>query len=194
MKLVCANGHEAETEGFQPEPHELTCAVCGGRMGTPSQMRRSELRQVSEKRQAENVAKGKPANKPSLKDGNGFGASPAQRAKVADLPCIVTGAEKIEGAVVDPAHLWPRSLGGCPDPLCVVPLRRDIHDLFEDGQFDLYPYLVKPRHTAAWSAELVHALEHADWSLTRLLHELTGERHYAESEIEARVQRELAAA
>jgi hypothetical protein len=151
--------------------------------GTSFENPRSELRQVSEKRQAKNVREGKPANKPSLKDGNGFGASPAQRAKVADMPCIVTGAEGIEGAIVDPAHLWPRSMGGCSDPLCVVPLRRDIHDLFEDGKFDLYPYLTPARHSDAWKAELIHALEHADMSMTRLLHELTGERHLPESEI-----------
>jgi hypothetical protein len=141
------------------------------------------LRQVSEKRQQKNVAAGKPANAPSLKDGNGLGASSAQRAKVDELPCIVTGAEKIEGAAVDAAHLWPRSMGGCSLALCVVPLRRDIHELFEDGQFDLYPYLTPARHSDAWKPELFHALEHADMSMTRLLHELTGERHLPESEI-----------
>ncbi len=47
-------------------------------------------------------------------------ATESQRAAVAGRPCIVCGAEH----GVDPAHLIPRSLGGCGDPLCVVPLCR----------------------------------------------------------------------
>ncbi len=43
-----------------------------------------------------------------------------QRAAVAERTCIVCDADKR----IDPAHLIPRSLGGCGDPLCVVPLCR----------------------------------------------------------------------
>lgn len=182
-KLVCTSCEKPFKAGFKTTPDDFRCD-CGGHRVLPSQAKpRTPLRPISEKRQAQNVAAGKPANKPSLKDGNGFGASPAQRAKVADMPCIVTGAEKIEGAAIDAAHLWPRSMGGCSHPDCVVPLVRHIHEPFEDGEFNLYPYLIPARHTDAWKAELFHALEHADMSFTRLLHELTGERHLPESEI-----------
>jgi hypothetical protein len=47
-------------------------------------------------------------------------ATDSQRLAVAGRPCIVCGAT----TGVDPAHLIPRSLGGCGDPLCVVPLCR----------------------------------------------------------------------
>ena len=49
-------------------------------------------------------------------------ATDSQRAAVAGRPCIVCGATH----GVDPAHLIPRSLGGCGDPLCVVPLCRRV--------------------------------------------------------------------
>ena len=40
-------------------------------------------------------------------------ATDSQRAAVAGRPCIVCGSAN----GVDPAHLIPRSLGGCGDPL-----------------------------------------------------------------------------
>jgi hypothetical protein len=99
------------------------------------------------------------------------------------MPCIVTGAEVLEGSIVDPMHLCPRSMGGCDHPDCTVSGRRDIHDAFDNGDLDLLPYLVPARHPDAYAREIVHALEHFDYSLTRLLHRLTGERHLPESEI-----------
>jgi hypothetical protein len=76
----------------------------------------------------------------------------SQRAAVAGRPCIVCGAT----TAVDPAHLIPRSLGGCGDPLCVVPLcRRPCHRAYDSGQLDLVPYL-----EPAWRAQLAHAVGH----------------------------------
>lgn len=65
-------------------------------------------------------------------------ASPAQRHKVASMPCIVTG-----WGPCDPAHLIDRSLTtvGQDDPRAVVPLRRDVHRMYDTGHFDLLPYL-----------------------------------------------------
>jgi hypothetical protein len=49
----------------------------------------------------------------------------------------------------------PRSLGGCDEPDCVVPLCRPCHRAFDEHRLCLLPYL-EPRHRA----ELAHALLH----------------------------------
>lgn len=107
----------------------------------------------------------------ALKPGRGFAASPAQREKVRSEPCIVTGFTVEDGAIIDPAHLCARAQGGCDDPLCIVPLVRHIHRPFDDGEFDLLPYLVKHR-----VPELQHALGHYEGNILGLLQRLTGER------------------
>jgi hypothetical protein len=91
-------------------------------------------------------------------------ASEPQRAKVAGRACIVCG-----GRPVDPAHLVPRSLGGCDDPECVVPLDRRCHRAYDRGELDLLPHLER-RHRA----ELAHAVVHI--GLLCLLRRLTGAR------------------
>jgi hypothetical protein len=91
-------------------------------------------------------------------------ASDAQRAKVAGQPCLVCG-----GRPVDPAHLVPRSLGGCDDPDCVVPLDRRCHRGYDRGELDLLPYL-EPHYRA----ELAHALRHV--GLIALLGRVSGTR------------------
>jgi 5-methylcytosine-specific restriction endonuclease McrA len=78
-------------------------------------------------------------------------ASDAQRAKVAGQPCLVC-ARTVR---VDPAHLVPRSLGGCDDPACVVPLCRRCHRAYDSGELDLLPWL-EPR----FRLELAHAVGH----------------------------------
>jgi hypothetical protein len=89
-----------------------------------------------------------------LKKGRGFSASPEQRAKVKDRWCIVTGRDRHD-AMIDPAHVIPRGMGGCDDALCVVALEREIHRAYDMGELDLLPYL-EPNHRA----ELAHAVEH----------------------------------
>lgn len=92
-------------------------------------------------------------------------ASEEQRRKVAGRGCLVCGRSN----GVDPAHLVPRSRGGCDHPDCVVPLCRRCHRAFDDGRLDLLPY-VEPRHRI----ELAHALSHL--ALLELLERLTAER------------------
>ena len=93
-------------------------------------------------------------------------ASEAQRAKVAGEACLVCGSRR----QVDPAHLVPRSLGGCDHPDCVVPLcRRLCHRSYDRGELDLLPHL-EPR----FRAELAHALRHL--SLLALLQRVTAAR------------------
>jgi hypothetical protein len=79
-----------------------------------------------------------------------FAASPAQREKVADQPCLVCWQ-----GPCDPAHLIPRSLapdhGG--DPIRVVPLCRRHHRDYDEGGLDLLPHL-----SLAWRHELAHAV------------------------------------
>lgn len=77
-------------------------------------------------------------------------ASPAQREKVASAGCIVCGRSP-----VDAAHIVPQQLGGCGDPACVIALCRADHKRFDQGGFDLRPYLAD-----GFEAELQHALTH----------------------------------
>jgi hypothetical protein len=78
-------------------------------------------------------------------------ASPDQRAKVRGAPCIVCGAR----TAIDPAHLVPRTLGGCDDARCVVALCRAHHRAYDAGRLDLVAFL-EPR----WRAEAAHAVLH----------------------------------
>jgi hypothetical protein len=94
-------------------------------------------------------------------------ASPAQRAKVAGRGCIVCGRRP-----VDPAHLVPRSAGGCDEADCVVPLDRRCHRAYDRGELDLLPYL-EPRYRA----ELAHGLLHL--GLLGLLGRASGTRWVA---------------
>ena len=80
-------------------------------------------------------------------------ASAAQRDKVADAPCAVCGR-----GPVDPAHLVPQRLGGCPHRDCVVALCRTHHRLFDRARLALAPYL----EGGGFEAELTHALEHVE--------------------------------
>jgi hypothetical protein len=114
--------------------------------------------------------------KSAMKRGRGFAASPAQQRKAQEEPCIVTAYHAAQSYVVDPAHLCAKAQGGCDDPLCVVPLWRPTHRQFDDGEFDLLPYLVKHR-----VPELQHALGHYDGDLIGLLNRLTGESFVPES-------------
>ena len=92
-------------------------------------------------------------------------ASESQRAAVTRRCCIVCGTEKR----IDPAHLIPRSLGGCGDALCVVPCCRSHHRAYDRGELDLLPYL-----EPAWRAQLAHAVGHV--GLIAALRRITGSR------------------
>lgn len=100
-----------------------------------------------------------------------FAASHAQRRKIAGMASIVSGRSPC-----DPAHLWPRSRGGCDDPLCVVPLTRDEHRAFDQGRLDVLPSLIA---SGCW-AELAHAIEAHHVSPLTLVRRCTGERYVPE--------------
>jgi hypothetical protein len=70
---------------------------------------------------------------------------------------------------IDPAHLIPRSLGGCGEPLCVVPLCRTCHRAYDTGGLDLLAHL-----EPAWRAQLAHAVGHV--GLIGALRRLGGQR------------------
>jgi hypothetical protein len=78
-------------------------------------------------------------------------ASQAQREKVRPQRCVACGA----ATRIDPAHLVPRSLGGCDDPDCVVALCRSCHRAYDGGRLELLPHL-EPGHRK----ELAHGLLH----------------------------------
>lgn len=109
-------------------------------------------------------------------------ASPAQRKKVRDLPCVVTGeTNETSTWPIDPAHLCPRAKGGCDSERCVIPLRRDLHDLFDQGKLDLLSYLLPAHDRRRWLAEVQHALDHFDGDMLSLLHRLTGKKPYRDA-------------
>lgn len=78
-------------------------------------------------------------------------ATERQRAAVAGRLCIVCGTDRR----IDPAHLIPRSLGGCGDALCVVPLCRFHHRAYDRRELSLLAYL-----EPAWRAQVAHAVGH----------------------------------
>jgi hypothetical protein len=117
-----------------------------------------------------------------LKRGRGFAVDPKQRDKVAGLPCVgcsrdpdvdVGDGTTAEYFAVDPAHLWPRGMGGCDHPDCVIPLCRTCHRKLDDPSevFDLLSKLVDRGY---W-AELAHPTAVHDVSPLTLLRRLTGE-------------------
>lgn len=135
-------------------------------------MKRTELKRRTEPRRGEGPRRtGPPARTSPLRKGKGFAASTAQRVKIRQLVSIVSEQEGC-----DPAHLWPRAQGGCDDPGCVVPLTREEHRAFDNGELDLLPYLIK----AGCMAEMQHAMEHAGGP-RQLLERLTG-KHWKPSE------------
>lgn len=92
-------------------------------------------------------------------------ASPAQRLKVRDKPCVVCGCMPC-----DPAHICARAQGGCDDPLCCIPLDRICHNALDTRRLDLLP------HHKEIVPELQHALGHYQGNLLGLLSRVTGER------------------
>ena len=98
-----------------------------------------------------------------------MGATDSQRLAVAGRPCIVCRAV----CRVDPAHLIPRSLGGCGDALCIVPLCRSCHRSYDTGRLDLLPYL-----EPAWRPQLAHAVGHV--GLIGALRRISGTANWPE--------------
>ena len=109
-------------------------------------------------------------------------ASDAQQEKVAALVCVVTDCEnRAPFATIDPAHICARAHGGCDDPLCVVPICRWHHRMYDERRLDLLPHLIDPVGT--WVEEIQHALGHGHYNgdLLSLLQRLTGERYVPET-------------
>ena len=92
-------------------------------------------------------------------------ASPEQREKVRDRVCV-----ECASSPCDPAHLTPRSLGGCDHPDCVVPLCRDCHRAFDLHELDLEPVLALRQ----MAPERSHMAGHM--SLQECIRRLRGER------------------
>jgi hypothetical protein len=63
----------------------------------------------------------------------------------------------------------PRSLGGCDDADCIVPLDRRCHRAYDRGELDLLPHL-----EPGYRAELAHGVAHI--GLVGLLRRVSGVR------------------
>ena len=109
-------------------------------------MKRTPMRRRAPLRAKKQLRRSKPLERTAS-----MAANERQRAAVAGRTCIVCGGERR----IDPAHLIPRSLGGCGDPLCVVPLCRRCHRAYDRGELDLLPYL-----EPGWRAQVAHAVGH----------------------------------
>jgi hypothetical protein len=122
--------------------------------------RRSPLRRRTTIARGARLRRGTPLERsPSLR------ASDAQRDKVFGQACTVCGIT----TTIDPAHVIPRSLGGCDHPDCVVALCRLHHRAYDRGQLDLVGYL-EPRHRH----EAAHAVMHV--GLAGALRRISGKR------------------
>lgn len=91
-------------------------------------------------------------------------ASPAQREAVNGRACVSCGTTASEYVAVDPAHVFPRGRGGCEDPLCVVPLCRNLfnggcHAAYDEGRLDLLAVFVTGWER--WREHFAHALTHS---------------------------------
>ena len=126
-------------------------------------MKRTPMRRRERLRAKTQLQRSKPLQRTAS-----MAASERQRAAVPGRRCIVCGADKR----IDPAHLIPRSLGGCGDRLCVVPLCRRCHRAYDRGELDLLPYL-----EPAWRAQLAHAVGHL--GLIGALRRVSGHRDRA---------------
>lgn len=90
-------------------------------------------------------------------------ASDPQREKVRDRVCVYCGERPC-----DPAHLVPRSLGGCDHVDCVISLCRIHHDAFDRGALDIEAVLALPD----FRDERAHMAGH--WSFARCIERLRG--------------------
>jgi hypothetical protein len=123
-------------------------------------MKRAPLRRRAPLRGKTKLGRSKPLERTAS-----MAATDAQRAAVAGRTCIVCGSDRR----IDPAHLIPRSLGGCGDALCVVPACRRCHRAYDRGELDLLPYL-----EPGWRRQLAHAVGHA--GLVGALRRISGHR------------------
>jgi hypothetical protein len=107
---------------------------------------------------------------PYLKRSKTFAASKVQQEKVKLLPCAHCGTEGDQFNPIDPAHLWPRSKGGCNHPNCVIPLCRSCHRIYDpSGGLELLPALV----SKGYFAELAHPISAHEVSPNELVRHLT---------------------
>jgi 5-methylcytosine-specific restriction endonuclease McrA len=109
------------------------------------------MKRIPLRRRASLRAKRPLRRKTPLQRTPSMAATDAQRAAVAGRTCIVCGTDRR----IDPAHLIPRSLGGCGDARCVTALCRRCHRAYDRGELDLLAYL-----EPAWRDQLAHAVGH----------------------------------
>ena len=130
-------------------------------------MKRSELKRKPPLKRTTPEKEWSRARRAALKPGRGFAAFKEQRDKVRGMACVCCGSMQDEFTAVDPAHVCSRGMGGCDDPLCVIPLCRradgsGCHRVFDAGALYLLPSL-EPQYRA----EVAHAVMHLGLEGTR---------------------------
>lgn len=102
----------------------------------------------------------KPTRKYAPRRRVGSPTSTAQREKKA-TGCRLHGAAC---GTTDACHVTDRSIGGCDDALCTIPLCRPVHEAFDAHEFDALPLLTYE--------EQAHAVGHL--GILRALRRITG--------------------
>lgn len=87
-----------------------------------------------------------------------FAASKEQQEKVQERECIVC----CHGPC-DPAHLTSRAQGGCDSELCVLPMCRSCHQMFDRGVLDIESVLALRQ----FSPERAHMASHLSFEQCR---------------------------
>lgn len=160
--------------------HRATPCGCEKEIGMskahqPQTCEHGNLFQYVKKLAVSEAPKPRKARKPMRRKGS-MSADPKQQAKVAGLPCANCGREAGGEWAIDAAHLWPRSLGGCSHPDCVLPLCRNVfkhygcHPALDSGDLDILARLVD----RGYFKEMAHAIEAHELSPLTLLKRLTG--------------------
>ena len=113
--------------------------------------------------------KPRPARRKSIRRGQGLSASPVQRAKVRDLPCINCGRDRFE-ITITAMHVYPRRFAACSCAEGVVSGCVECHPIYEEKGLDLLPLLV----AHGFRKELVHAVLIHDAPIFHVLEIVTG--------------------
>jgi hypothetical protein len=173
MDFACRSG--CKTTGTKKNPPPRICETHGETYVYTKALRGSGL-----SRNPEGSTTDKPSRRrrrSTLKRGKSFPASDAQRAKVADMPCVSCGKVASAYLAIDPAHVWPRGKGGCDSPDCVLPLCRLIatgegcHRLFDEGRLELVERLAD---SEACQVEQAHPILVHGVSPVELVRRLSG--------------------
>lgn len=152
MKAFCPRCQAERIVPFRPGPQDAHCPECATRLVSSLNRERKPIERKSKPKRSRVIS---PASEEQR-----------EKARVAGY-CLACGVEGSVYVRIDPSHVVDRSLGGCDDELCTVPLCRRCHRAYDDHKIDLLPKL-EPNYRD----ELAHAIGHL--GLLATLERVTG--------------------